>query len=418
MRLQMIYQKVKNMAEENPHRHFNDGATEIINLDKLENETRNILYLGLVVAVLFHAALGAYFAYKHSEVKVLKPLTMELIIRKPRMTKPFEFKKEKVKQRVLVRKMSFETVLPSVGIKLKYLPYLTLGTVTTYEYTSEPDIHGGGYDFFIPERVDIDLNIIRKPSNQISMKEEMITIDDLDTGQYKALIIQDPKNKRNIKGFVYIANLWGTHIDPAYKRALINLSEAINKYTKITAKLDKHLFIDSEKLFETPFVFLSMDSMFDLTDTEAKALGEYLHKGGFIVLDNADPVEEFGPAEASLRWMLRRALGSEANFIPIPNDHPLYHAFFDFDRPPIGSEFTHTWSRKLQEDNEPVFYLEGIWIKGRLVAIYSDKGYSLDWAGEQDNEPQLKMGVNMIVFALTQKGSIAQQKMEIFSDAQ
>ena len=62
--------------------------------------------------------------------------------------------------------------------------------------------------------------------------------------------------------------------------------------------------------------------------------------------------------------------------------------------------------------------LEGIWIDNRLVAVYSDKGYAIKWAKMTDNEPQLKIGVNMVVFALTQTGGIAQQKMDFFSAAQ
>ncbi len=67
---------------------------------------------------------------------------------------------------------------------------------------------------------------------------------------------------------------------------------------------------------------------------------------------------------------------------------------------------------------KPVLYLEGITIENRLVAIYSDKGYALKWKDNADNLPQLKMGVNMIVFALTQAGGIAQQKMDFFTAVQ
>ena len=65
-----------------------------------------------------------------------------------------------------------------------------------------------------------------------------------------------------------------------------------------------------------------------------------------------------------------------------------------------------------------VLYLEGIWIDDRLVTIYSGKGYAKKWADTWNNEPQLRMGVNMVVYALTQEGSIAQQKMEFFSAAE
>jgi len=260
------------------------------------------------------------------------------------------------------------------------------------------------------------------------MKEEMISLDDLDTGQFKAMVIQDPNDKQSVKGFIYIATLWGAQLEPAHKRAVIHLSDAVNRYTNIRSKVDKHLFIDSRKLFETPFVFLCVDEMFELTKIEAKNFGEYLRKGGFAVLDNGTPHIEFGSAEASLRQMLRDALGHDAKFLPVSNSHPLFHCFFDFDDgPPQGSEIKKVNVTTIEEPHEtphrttmykPVLYLEGITIADRLVAIYSDKGYAIKWAATTNNEPQLKIGVNMVVFALTQEGSIAQQKMDFFSSVQ
>ena len=51
----------------------------------------------------------------------------------------------------------------------------------------------------------------------------------------------------------------------------------------------------------------------------------------------------------------------------------------------------------------------------RLVAIYSDKGYALNWKKLTNNNPQLKMGVNFVVYALIQSGGIAQRKMDYFT---
>lgn len=406
------------MPENNTKIRFG-GSAEIINFDKLERESLKILFGGFIVAILFHVAIGAYFVYKSSEVKVIKPLTTELIIRKPRLTKPFEFKKEKIKKREFTRKVTEEMLLPSGGINLKFLSNLMIGNVMTFEYTNEIIIEGEGNYFFVPEKVVIDMTILRKPDNQISMKEEMISIEDLDTGRYKAMVIQDPNNKKNIKGFVYIGNLWGTDFVPILRRSIPNLVDAVNKYTKINAKMDNHVYLDSRKLLKTPMVFLASDKIFELTEIETRNLGEYLRNGGFLVLDNAKPTLTFGPGEASMRKMLEQTLGSDAKFIPIPNDHPLYHCFFDFDKPPKGSELDESIDiGKLMAGFEPVFYLEGIWIKNRLVAIYSDKGYSVSWERDYDNIPQLKMGVNIIVFALTQTGSMAEKLMEQYTEKQ
>jgi len=127
--------------------------------------------------------------------------------------------------------------------------------------------------------------------------------------------------------------------------------------------------------------------------------------------------------------MLRDSLGADAQFLPIPNRHPLYHCFFDFDDgPPQGDEIhmSTTITKTLPAsykfgDNamaRVVLYLEGIWLDERLVAIYSDKGYARKWKLLVNNEPQLKMGVNFVVFALTQTGGIVQQKMDFFSKVQ
>ncbi len=414
------------MAEKQVSQRFR-GASDLIDMEKLERETQKLLFLGLVVAVSFHAAIGSYFMFKRTEVKVVKPPTMELVIRRPRMTKPFEFKKKRIKQREYKKKEIVQRK-PTAEIKTKSIQQNLLGNVASYELSTEMDIDSGG-TAFIPENIQIEMSATREPEKQISMKEEMISLDDLDTGQYKAMVIQDPNEKQSVKGFIYIATLWGAQLEPAYKRAVIHLSDAVNRFTNIRSKVDKHLFVDSRKLFDTPLVFLCVDNQFELTEIEARNFGEYLRKGGFAVLDNGEPSNEFGAAEASLRRMLRDALGNDAKFLPIPNAHPLYHCFFDFDDgPPQGSEIDISVNSEqaagyhhfhmLYTMSKRVYYLEGITIDDRLVAIYSDKGYAKKWADNVNNEPQLKMGVNMVVFALTQEGSIAQQKMDFFSSVQ
>ena len=62
------------------------------------------------------------------------------------------------------------------------------------------------------------------------------------------------------------------------------------------------------------------------------------------------------------------------------------------------------------------YRLEGVYLGNRLVGLYSDKGYVHKWAENYGNEPQLRFGINVVVFALTQEGSIAQQQIDYFSE--
>ena len=69
-------------------------------------------------------------------------------------------------------------------------------------------------------------------------------------------------------------------------------------------------------------------------------------------------------------------------------------------------------------------YLEGLEVDGRLSVVISKKAYYGQWshAGTDrfggaykylDPERALQFGVNLIVFALTQEGSITHQVMDI-----
>lgn len=227
----------------------------------------------------------------------------------------------------------------------------------------------------------------------------------------KAGIVIDPENKTNISGYVQIAVAWGEHFSPPFKlqRGFIHLEDAMNRYTKIETRLDNHLVLGSEQLFKLPFIFVTTDENFQLTETEKKNVKKYFETGGFMVLDNPAPRWDHSPGGASLKQMLLDTI-PHARFAPIPKNHPLYHCFFDFDDgPPNGAEigiFGGGTDFKQRLMSKKIYALEGVWYKGRLVAVYSDKGYIVKWNENSNNEPQLKIGVNFIVYALTQEGGL------------
>ena len=282
-----------------------------------------------------------------------------------------------------------------------------------------------GIEVVEPDIQAAEITSSKEPEKRISMQDEFLDLAALDTGKYKAMVIQDPTDKRNIKGFVYLALAWGNDLEPDTQRAIPQLVESVNKHTQINANVENHLFLDSRDLFKAPFVYITENNQFELTRKEIENLGLYMRSGGFVMADNGQPALEYGPSEASLRKMFKSALGKEARFQILPNDHPIYHSFFDFDDgpPPGGEVEAKVWpARSLtlydpvgHFEPKPVPYMEGIYLGDRLVAIYSDKGYGWKWEQEYENDPQLKMGVNIVVFALTQKGSIAQQQIDFYS---
>ena len=392
------------------HGRFETPA-DALKLNRLLADTRRHAVAGLVIALLVHAAVFSYLVISRSEIREAQPPTLEFVMRTPRLTKPFELKKKRVQRKMTRRRVQAE-IVPEIPISERINRPDVFGTVTTFNYAIESGATVGG-QAVVPEIAAFArLASTKEPEKRLSMQEEFLDLEALDTGKYKGLVIQDPTNKQDIQGFVYLALAVGEELDPPTPRAIPQLARAVNKYTMINAKVEDRLKLDSRDLFKAPFVYITANKGFNLTAQEVRNLGEYMRMGGFVFAENGVPSLEYGPAEASLRKMFKDVLKKDARFQMLTYDHPIHHSFFDFnDGPPPGGEIlSATGGSKV-----PSPHLEGIFLEGRLVAVYSDKAYGAIWEREFSNEPQLKMGLNLVVFALTQQGSIAQQQIDFYS---
>ncbi len=387
--------------------------------------------LGLLVSVLAHLAFAGLALWPRRKVEERVVAVVEVRYEKtpfsvmpPRLSRDFAFRKQAVPTGTPVVRSRTQRTTTIVG---SGRGGLQLGVPASRLWSS----HGGSADFQVavgglavaegligmPQFESVAIGSMKEPERRIDMQAEFLDLESINTGKYKGMVIQDPTDKRNVKGFVYLALAWGSVLQPSRQRAVAQLVRAINTYTSIRAEVDDQIFLDSQDLFRAPFVYITTSQAFELTAHEAANLARYLRSGGFVVADNDQPHLEYGPAEASLRAMFRQALGRDARFVQLGNEHPLYHIFFDFEGgPPPGGE-SSVGANAVTGKASPVPYLEGIYLGDRLVAVYSDKGYGAFWEKEFENEPHLKMGVNLVVFALTQRGSIAEQQIDYYNQA-
>ena len=295
------------------------------------------------------------------------------------------------------------------------------------------------------------VEIARQPSDRVDLSLEMMDINALDTGRYRALVVQDPEDRRKVKGYVHLTSVYAesmeetpwmdeTGLFPQGRRqidarALVVLAEELNHYTQIKAGVRDEMALDDQALLEVPFVLITALDAFELTRTEAENLGRYLVSGGFAYVELITHSLFLRSEDLpSLRKMVEGALvtqgllrGRDWEFQILPRDHLLYHCFFDFDDGPPGY-----WDIRLSSSMiipsryvPSPEYLEGVFLKGRMVLVYSRKSYRDFWARRQDDvresmnggEPtlwkqgkrQLQLGVNVIVYALTQEGSLAKR---------
>ena len=274
----------------------------------------------------------------------------------------------------------------------------------------------------------------RVPEGRINLTDEFIDIGALDDGRDKALIIRDPGDPRNVKGFVHIPIIRGVFLAPydSTTDAFIGLAEATYRYTGITVKIDPPVFLNTPKLKKYPFIYITSQNFFELTRDEARGFREYLDGGGFALLEPygiKDPVcnwpqaapamikmmeDTFGgkfqrtSREAEFRDLtreVREKLGESVKLCLIPNTHEFFKSFFDLDISG-GDTFPHLSSKCPMV--QPGNYLEGIWRQRRLALVYSEKEYGRAWSELSD----LRMGVNMLVFALSQSGGKTRQLVD------
>ncbi|MBT4101536.1 MAG: DUF4159 domain-containing protein [Gemmatimonadetes bacterium] len=216
-------------------------------------------------------------------------------------------------------------------------------------------------------------------------------------GQMRGGLLQNTGDEQPL-GFLRLAMTWSTTLRPQFPsvaKAMPNLADALKRATAISAFVDRHLYIGSPDFERSPFVFITSERAFELTKAEAEALGRHLKTGGFLFVDSAEGNLEFSQAEAALRHMFRQALGRRAQLRRIADHHPIYHAPYEFNGPPPGLNLQPNAARI-----HPQHSLDGLFIESRLVALFSDRGYVHLLAQSNGNEPQMRLFINAVHYAL------------------
>ncbi|HET6416034.1 MAG TPA: DUF4159 domain-containing protein [Polyangiales bacterium] len=156
--------------------------------------------------------------------------------------------------------------------------------------------------------------------------------------------------------------------------------------------------LDKTSLFRSPFIYWRGSEEFPPLSEEAiEGLRKYIHRGGFILIDDATAgAEEF---DRAVRRELLRAFPA-LPLKPISEDHTIYRSFYLLQRP-VGRVMG------------PPF-LEGITYGDRIAIVYSrhDLGGAFQrdklgaWSqavvpgGEGQRERAIRLGVNLVLYAL------------------
>ncbi len=168
------------------------------------------------------------------------------------------------------------------------------------------------------------------------------------------------------------------------------LSAAQRETTILTERRFKSVRLDSEELFEYPFVVMTGEAFFLLSATERKNLEDYLRKGGFLLASAGCSNSDW---DRGFRNEMNRLFGENA-LQAIDLSHPVFRTVHKIEK----LQLNHAGEEAK---------LEGVELNGKLVAIYSRHGlnntantHGCCCCGGNELTNSLEINVNILVYAL------------------
>ena len=383
------------------------SPTQDFDLDTLARRLRRGFAIALASAVALLLVIVAINPFEEAEKKAPRPLTTKFIKREPRLTKPLELRKIPQPKRQLARRevqlaqarmdqvqatASFNTRSLIAGVGGSGIRLSGQSTFsTTNTMTLEPKLAAAA------------VTSTRASEHKIDMALEMLDVNNMDTGRYRAIIVQDATDKQAIKGFVKFAQVVSSRALAGNAglnvQTIDRLRDVVNEYTGLKAEFLGRVSFDDPRLMEVPII-LPYGSP---NETEMANLAQYLMSGGFTFSGiYGEALEKYGGLVRGKDFWSER----------LPEDHPVYTAFFDISG---GMPFGYPSSTGGKSSVRPWNYLRGHYIKGRLASVTPGDG-GWGWENEisgGDSTRQLQLAVNIIIYALTQEGSITQRLMQM-----
>ena len=153
-------------------------------------------------------------------------------------------------------------------------------------------------------------------------------------------------------------------------------------------------------LFQHPFAVLTGNGALDrLEESDLEQLRRYITYGGFLFIDDTTGQEE-SAMDRSARNLVARLFPTRA-LAPLPSDHSVYRTFFLLRRP-VGRVSTHPWLEGVSfGETTRIIYCRND-LSGALVRGPDGRDlYPVTPGGERQRNEAVKLGINLILYALT-----------------
>lgn len=130
------------------------------------------------------------------------------------------------------------------------------------------------------------------------------------------------------EGTIHVALVDLANQDPAKCFSDGFLEVAARETEMPIARQFERVALVSQELFNYPFIVMTGDDEFTLTDDEKTRLKDYLEQGGFVLASAGCSSEEWG---TSFEAVVAELFGRDA-MKAIDTEHPLFHTVYDIDQ--------------------------------------------------------------------------------------
>ena len=183
------------------------------------------------------------------------------------------------------------------------------------------------------------------------------------------------------------------------ERMPANVLNSLIEYTSLRVDIKERIIaLSSPQMLAAPFCYLAGHRLVQFNIEEKQNFQRYVENGGFVFVDDCNHDID-GMFARSFERQMRDIFGEQA-LNKIPNDHPIYSSFFNFEGPPRTSVELNGWGDDLVHN-----YLKAIEIDGRIAVLYSNKDFGCEWDYDFRNKRWLKVdntrfAVNIVMYAM------------------
>ena len=191
-----------------------------------------------------------------------------------------------------------------------------------------------------------------------------------------------------------------------YPRSDRHFTEAIRRLTRVSARsVEQPVNLDEGDAYDWPFLYGVEVGHWNLTDAQAKAMREYLLRGGFFMCDDFH-----GPQEWEVFMESMRRVFPDRQIVDLEDADAIFHTIYDLDDKYQVPGAQYIWSGQVWEHGGIGAKWRGIYDdRGRLmVAIVHNSDLGDSW--EHADNPQypqefsalgLRIGINYVVYSMT-----------------